>query len=234
MWQRVQTTSLILEIARRDLERDDEEKWMSHDRSTSGLATSRGGADAAVLHNLVKLSCRIAEYQSLLSLADESAPATQNPASPTMSKPRFPKTNSWEMTLGLLVLQRRLCGERSLTHSSVSLCYSALAQGQAHQRRSGAPSSFWRRALECTEAFSLVGSQRGGHSQGSTAAHQLPAARVGRLLLPQHCEMYFSLFGWEHALSFWMLRFPHTVVSYVSDNPKAFEHCLLESLDREL
>ncbi|KAG5497711.1 hypothetical protein JKF63_03977 [Porcisia hertigi] len=194
--------------------------------------------EPVLLHNLLKLCCRIAEYdQALLALTPgERSTDVDNSA-------EVSRTGAT-----LVRLQCELCGLQTVRPGTLSLLYHlcAAAQSRASSHGHTVPRQV---ALEATcyllekQTAAAAGGDHRHPMQGGPLSASLPVSpssssrplhKQQRFDLPgsssavqrHHCELFFSLLGWEGALEVWYHAFPHVVLTQLSGNPQAVEACL--------
>ncbi|KPA74500.1 hypothetical protein ABB37_09163 [Leptomonas pyrrhocoris] len=217
--------------------------------SEAGACGQLRAVEPALLHNTLKLCCRVAEYRKELSgtLLHTAADATVDGAA------------LCEAGGALVRLQCERCGLPTVRPGTLSLLYHLCAAVEAcspHTR----PSLPKRIALETTEyllcqqvSFANASSRsvprRGpiGHPpvaspadehvprHGSRSAAMGDEQRQGggdggrvsvAAVLPHHGALFFSLFGWEGTLHVWYPAFPRDVLRQLSSDPRAIEACL--------
>lgn len=203
--------------------------------------------EPALLHNAVKLCCRVAErLRALPSLPREvTGVATVDGA------------KLCQVGAALVRLQAERCGPATVQPGTLSLLYHLCAAAQSSLPEGGC-SQPRRVALETT-AYLL----RQQASSGVSASHEVPwrgndvssspargfsaghmalqpssgvsRSRRGRgkghrtsaaVVQPRHCDLFFSLFGWEDALDVWYPTFPRDVLRLLAGDPRAIEACL--------
>ncbi|KAG5471820.1 hypothetical protein LSCM4_03377 [Leishmania orientalis] len=201
-------------------------------------ARQQRSVEPAMLHNLLKLCCRVAEYdQASLAVArgvtdsgiDNSAEVSR--AGATLVRLQCELCGLHTVRPGTLSLLYHLCAAAQARASSYghtvprqvaleTTCYLLEAQaaataqkGKGHRSQEGAP-------LNDAAVFTSSSSQtRSGHRRLNPLG---PFCAVQA----RHCELYFSLIGWEDALEVWYRAFPHEVLTQLSSNSQAVEACL--------
>ncbi|KAI5688007.1 hypothetical protein MNV84_06389 [Leishmania braziliensis] len=189
--------------------------------------------EPVLLHNLLKLCCRVAEYdKASLTAAEEAAP-TDIDSSATVSR----------AGATLVRLQCELCGLQTVRPGTLSLLYHLCAAAQS--RASSYGHTIPRQVALATTCYLLEAQtaaaarkdqenqrQEGALSRVTSSSSQPPNGQR-RLDSPglscavqgRHCQLYFSLLGWEDALEVWYRAFPHEVLTQLSSNPVAVEAC---------
>jgi hypothetical protein len=221
--------------------------------------------EPALLHGLLKLCCRVAEYEKALA-SSSSSPCLQLRTGGDSADDTV--VGLCEVGGALVRLQVEQCGLATIQPGTLSLLYHLCAAVQECQTKIH-PSLPKKVALETTgyllrhggigsrAALHRVWRHRSGAScstalhAGVAGAQQPSAAAVplsereggddgGRgsasavAVKPRHCELFFSLFGWEDTLHVWYPAFPRDVLRLLANDPRAIEACLsLEESSQE-
>lgn len=170
----------------------------------------REAAEPAMLHNLLKLCCRVAEFEAFTG---------ERRSGRDLFRGALRHTPLSTIACELLHLHAVWCGRGTLRNHSLPLLYQlCAAEGGTSQ---------WVQALKATA--SLVGptGPEEAKEQASTSRgggrHSQPAMGV---VTPSHYRLFQSLFGWERGLLFWYRHLPRVVLANVSHHPHAVDLCL--------
>ncbi|KAG5471489.1 hypothetical protein LSCM1_01581 [Leishmania martiniquensis] len=189
--------------------------------------------EPAMVHNLLKLCCRISEYDQASLAVAEGAANSDIDHSAEVSR----------AGATLVRLQCELCGLHTVRSSTLSLLYHLCAAAQS--RASACGHTVPRQvALETTcyllEAQTAASAQKGtrheqhegtpvltsSSSRSQDGQRHLDPLDAYGAVQARHCELFFALIGWEDALEVWYRAFPHEVLTHLSSNPQAVEACL--------
>ncbi|KPI85072.1 hypothetical protein ABL78_5877 [Leptomonas seymouri] len=204
--------------------------------------------EPALLHNALKLCCRVAEYRRELSFALPQ----------TMTDITADCAALCEAGRTLVRLQCERCGLSTVRPGTLSLLYHLCAAVEAcssHDR----PSLPKKVALEATEYLlrlqasrantSSHGVRQRGRSGVPAVAPHADESEPGQgplfttvnprggerdrseraplaVVQTHHCDLFFFLFGWEGTLHVWYPAFPRHVLRQLSGDPLAIEICL--------
>ncbi|SCU68098.1 uncharacterized protein TEOVI_000049100 [Trypanosoma equiperdum] len=170
---------------------------------------------AVMFHGLQKLLCRGTEHNRRIRYTDELLQLGSPQPTPHMGgrgtimqgKPTTCGVEDsvlWRYSLELLALQCEWCGTCTMAPGTLKLVYRTCAYSGGQ----------WGAALLATQ-YILMEQQRDTAMKGP----------VG----PDNCSLYCSLFGWEKALGFWSLHFPHRALSEVLPYPKGVDYCMSDT-----
>ncbi|CBZ29328.1 conserved hypothetical protein [Leishmania mexicana MHOM/GT/2001/U1103] len=194
--------------------------------------------EPVLLHNLLKLCCRVAEH-------DQASLTTAKGATDSGVDSSAEVSRAGAM---LVQLQCELCGLQTVRPGTLSLLYHlcAAAQSRASSYGHTVPRQV---ALETTRYLlaaqsaaaarkdqqhqwqegalpSATSAFTASSSQLQSGQQRLDPLRPLCAVQARHCELFFSLLGWEDALEVWYRAYPHEVLTQLSRNPQAVEACL--------
>ncbi|GET91273.1 hypothetical protein, conserved [Leishmania tarentolae] len=201
-------------------------------------ARTHYSVEPVLLHNLLKLCCRVAEYdQASLTVvkgsidSDIDSSAEVSRAGAMLVRLQCELCGLGTVRPGTLSLLYHLCAaaqSRATSHGhtvprQVALettrflleaqAAEAARQDQQHHLQEGA-------MLSATPSFTASSSRRQN-------VQQYPDSRSPSCVVQaRHCGLYFSLLGWEDALEVWYSAYPQEVLTKLSRNPQAVEACL--------
>ncbi|KAK7201544.1 hypothetical protein NESM_000218400 [Novymonas esmeraldas] len=177
-------------------------------------AGAQATVEPVLLHNLLKLSCRVAEHDQASASPDAEEHARDVDCSAEISR----------IGVSLVRLQCERCGLHTVRPGTVTLLYRLCAAAQSRATRHGHAAP--RQAALETTRYLLKAQAQALRAVGAPPQCTDTGARAETAVVRHHCQLYFALFGWEEALEVWYRAFPSEVLSQLSGNPHAVEACL--------
>ncbi|CAG9579450.1 conserved hypothetical protein [Leishmania major strain Friedlin] len=201
-------------------------------------AGAHHSVEPVLLHNLLKLCCRVAEYEQAFLTVAKGTIGSDIDSSAEVSR----------AGAMLVRLQCELCGLQTVRQGTLSLLYHLCAAAQScassygHTVPRQVALETTRYLLEAQTAAAARKDPRRQRQEGAlssaTSASTASSSRLQKgqqrldplspccAVQARHCRLFFSLLGWEEALEVWYGAFPHEVLTQLSRNPQAVEACL--------